>query len=48
MEKMNVEEHLDEVLGIVEKPPKEIKKVDVILDIEKKESFLKKVIKVYD
>ena len=26
----------------------EIKKVDVILDIEKKENFMKKVIKVYD
>ena len=33
MEKMNVEEHLDEVLGIVEKPPKEIKKVDHVTPI---------------
>ena len=33
MEKMNVEEHLDEVLGIVEKPPKEIKKVDNVTPI---------------
>ena len=33
MEKMNVEEQLDEVLGIVEKPPKEIKKVDNVTPI---------------
>ena len=33
MEKMNVEEHLDEVLGIVEKPLKEIKKTEHITPI---------------
>ena len=33
MEKMNVEEHLDEVLGIIEKPLKEIKKVEHVTPI---------------
>jgi len=33
MEKMNVEEHLDEVLGIIEKPLKEIKRVEHVTPI---------------
>ena len=33
MEKMNVEEHLDEVLGIIEKPLKEIKRAEHVTPI---------------